>query len=73
MNVGKNELFTNPAMQGRFLDIWSNFARRYRGEGDSLLFELLNEVVEATPEQWNSLAARGVRADPAASTRTAGW
>ena len=60
MNVGKNELFTNPRMQSRFLEIWSNFARRYRGEGESLLFELLNEVVEATPEQWNSLAAEAV-------------
>ena len=59
-NVGKNELFSNPAMQGRFLDIWSTFARRYRGEGEAVLFELLNEVVEATPEQWNSLAAEAV-------------
>jgi endoglucanase len=38
------------------------FAKRYRSEGEHLLFELLNEVVEATPAEWNALIARAVRA-----------
>lgn len=61
MNAGRNELFKQESMQQRFLDIWAMFARRYRSHGEHLLFELLNEVVEATPAEWNGLVARAVR------------
>ncbi len=61
-NVGGNELFSSPAMQSRFLAIWKNFARRYGAHGEYLAFELLNEVVEATPAQWNGLIARALAA-----------
>jgi endoglucanase len=59
-DLGKNRLFTEPAMQDRYLAIWRMFAKRYRAEGDTLVFELLNEVVEATPDQWNGLVRRAV-------------
>ncbi len=61
-DLGKNRLFSESAMQDRYLAIWSMFAKRYRAEGDGLAFELLNEVVEATPDQWNGLVARAVDA-----------
>jgi hypothetical protein len=62
MNVGRNLLFTDAAMQRRFAAIWSMFTDRYKSEGDWLWFELLNEVVEATPAEWNSLVNRAVEA-----------
>ncbi|HBY62034.1 MAG TPA: endoglucanase, partial [Solibacterales bacterium] len=59
-DVGKNRLFTEPEMQEQFLGIWRMFAERYRSEGEEIVFELLNEVVEATPEEWNGLVRRAV-------------
>lgn len=61
-NVGKNRLFTDPDTQTRFLAVWAMFAKRYRKKGDHLLFELLNEVVEPPPAEWNALAARAIAA-----------
>jgi endoglucanase len=60
MNAGRNLLFTSAEMQKRFLAIWSMFTDRFKSEGDWLWFELLNEVVEATPAEWNSLASRAM-------------
>jgi hypothetical protein len=60
MNAGRNLLFSDADMQKRFLAIWSMFTDRYKGEGNWLWFELLNEVVEATPAQWNALISRTV-------------
>jgi hypothetical protein len=54
-DVGRNKLFTDTEMQARFLDIWRNFAVRYKEHRDFLAFELLNEVVEAPTEVWNGL------------------
>jgi hypothetical protein len=65
-DLGKNRLFTESAMQDRFLAIWRTFAKRYRSEGDGLVFELLNEVVEATPAEWNGLVKRAVESIRAA-------
>ena len=51
----KNDLFTNPASQERFIAIWRMFAKRYEAEGDNLIFELLNELVWDSSEPWNAL------------------
>jgi len=54
-NGAANDLFTNPESKNRYIRIWENFARRYAGEGDSLRFELLNELVWDNSAPWNAL------------------
>ena len=54
-NGARNDLFTNPESKDRYIRIWENFARRYAGEGDSLRFELLNELVWDNSDPWNAL------------------
>ena len=53
-----NDLFSNERQQERFVNIWRMFARRYAGEGETLAFELLNELVQETSEPWNALWQR---------------
>ena len=53
-----NTLFTDTAMQGRFVALWKAIARRYRGEGANVLYELLNEVVDPDSSRWNSMAEK---------------
>jgi hypothetical protein len=60
-DVGRNKLFTDAEMQARYLDIWRNFAVRYKQHRDFLAFELLNEVVEAPTEVWNGLVRRAAK------------
>lgn len=55
-------LFSDPRLRERFLAIWRNLARRYRGVGGRLAFELLNEISDATGWLWNALCADAVRA-----------
>ena len=57
-NGDKNCLMEDPAMQERYINIWRFFAHRYNSEQDNLIFELLNELVAKSSEQWNSLWAR---------------
>ena len=54
-NGAKNDLFTSGESRMRFIRIWEHFARRYAGEGDSLRFELLNELVWDNSDPWNAL------------------
>jgi len=54
-NGDKNNLFSNRESQLRFIHIWEFFAARYSGEGDSLRFELLNELVWENSDPWNAL------------------
>jgi hypothetical protein len=58
---GENTLFTDPLMQDRFAALWEAIAKRYRGEGGNLLYELINEVVEPDSTRWNPLAARLIK------------
>ena len=58
----KNTLFTDEAMQQRFLRLWQAFAKRYGGEGQNVVFELLNEIVEPDSTRWNKLATRAIAA-----------
>lgn len=54
-NGDRNLLFTDSGMQKRFLDIWQFFALRYMSEGENLVFELLNELVQKNSDSWNIL------------------
>jgi hypothetical protein len=66
-------LFTDPACQGKFVEVWRKMARKYRGETSIWGFDLVNEpvddVVEEGCEDWQDLAERTGRAvreiDPA--------
>lgn len=57
-NGDKNNLFEDPDMQKRYINIWRFFSERYVGEGDNLIFELLNELVAKSSEPWNDLWRR---------------
>ena len=54
----KNCLMEDAAMQDRYINIWKFFAGRYIGEKNNLSFELLNELVAKSSEQWNGLWQR---------------
>jgi len=54
----KNSLFSDPVMQGHFVDLWKAIAARYVGEGDNVMYELLNEIVEPDSTRWNTLAQK---------------
>ncbi|WP_036608517.1 glycoside hydrolase family 5 protein [Oribacterium sp. P6A1] len=57
---GKNRLFTDEKVQGRFLGLWESLAKEYSVHKD-LCFELLNEVVEdENAEAWNILIKKAV-------------
>lgn len=57
-----NTLFDSIEQQDRFVDLWRCIAERYKGEGENLMFELLNEIVEKTADRWNALATRTIKA-----------
>ncbi|MCL2199515.1 MAG: glycoside hydrolase family 5 protein [Defluviitaleaceae bacterium] len=54
--------FTDEAAQNRFVELWQIITRRYANEGDNLIFDLLNEVVDAHGDAWNKIARRGIEA-----------
>lgn len=54
----ENTLFESDFMQKRISDIWKAFAERYKGEGQNIVFELLNEIVEPDSTRWNKLATQ---------------
>ncbi len=56
-NGDRNTLFTDEAMQERFLAIWDFFAKRY-GQRGHVAFELLNELVADSSDPWNALWTR---------------
>jgi len=60
--LDKNLLFTDEDMQNRFIAIWTAIASRYISEGNNLVFELLNEVVEKTSDPWNVLSTKTIAA-----------
>jgi hypothetical protein len=55
-------LFNDSEHQERFLALWVALAHRYKNEGDSLTFELLNEIVLPDSRPWNLLAQRAIQA-----------
>lgn len=57
-----NTLFIDEVLQQRFINIWRMFAKRYSGEGNHLIFELMNELVWNSNEPWNRLWLKTVAA-----------
>jgi endoglucanase len=53
-------LFYDPLAQERFLKLWETLAERYQTEGDTLVFELLNEINLPDGAPWNELAPQAV-------------
>lgn len=65
--VGSDDrLFTDPAAQDKFVDVWRKMARRYQDVAQIWGFDLANEPVEAFVEEgcddWHALAERAARA-----------
>lgn len=58
----QNTLFDDAKQQDRFVDLWLYIVNRYKNEGQNVMFELLNEIVEKTSQRWNALASRTLRA-----------
>jgi len=56
------KLFTDSTMQKRFVSLWEAFTRRYKNEGDNVVFELLNEVTNPHGESWNRVARKAIEA-----------
>ena len=54
-------LMQNKELGERFVALWSMLEDEFEGEND-VIFELLNEVVNATPEEWNALADKTIAA-----------
>ena len=54
-------LFADGELQDRFLALWLRLEDEF-SEDPSVIFELLNEVVNATAEDWNALADRAIGA-----------
>jgi endoglucanase len=58
LGAGKG-LWDKPALQERFIHLWTAIARRYRGEPTIAGYDLLNEpVVTRDKQQWVDLATR---------------
>ncbi|MDR0932041.1 MAG: glycoside hydrolase family 5 protein [Victivallales bacterium] len=54
-------LLDDPELQRRFIALWQEIERRYHTK-DNIVFELLNEVRDVLPDQWNDLVAKTVTA-----------
>lgn len=55
----KNDLFHNPYLQERFVNLWNSIAAEFK-DCDNVAFELLNEVVEKENALlWNELIEIG--------------
>lgn len=54
-------LMQTPQLQERFIAMWLKLEEVFHDEQD-VVFELLNEVVNASAEEWNSLAEKTVSA-----------
>ena len=54
-------LMQNEELQSRFVAVWSMLENEFSEQGD-VVFELLNEVVNATPEEWNAVASKAIAA-----------
>ncbi|NLL73902.1 MAG: glycoside hydrolase family 5 protein [Clostridiales bacterium] len=59
-SLNDNRLFEDEQLQQRFISLWQEFAKRYKGFGKNVVFELLNEIVEPNSDRWNSLSKRAI-------------
>ena len=53
-------LFADPELQNRFIALWLKIEDKFSNE-PSIMFELLNEVVNATSDDWNALANKAIQ------------
>ena len=54
-------LMQNEELQNRFVALWSMLEDEFKGRND-VVFELLNEAVNATAEEWNAVAKKAIGA-----------
>lgn len=54
-------LMQDTELQNRFIAVWQMLEDKFSEQND-VVFELLNEVVNATPEEWNALAQKTIDA-----------
>ena len=52
-------LMQDAELQNRFVALWSRLEDEFKEQND-VAFELLNEVVNATAEEWNAVAAKAI-------------
>ena len=52
-------LMQNEELQSGFVAVWEKLEDEFAEEND-VVFELLNEVVNATPEEWNTVAEKAI-------------
>ena len=56
-----NNLFNFEPLQSRYINLWTEVAKRYGKHSDMVVFELLNEIVEEVfAEPWNKLSYRTI-------------
>lgn len=65
--ASEKHLTSDDMLQARFVSLWKCVAERYKDKGESLAFELLNEISTENYDKWNELAARSVDAIRAVS------
>lgn len=54
-------LMQDTELQNRFIAVWMQLEETF-SQDDSVIFELLNEVVNATADEWNALAEKTIAA-----------
>ena len=59
--LDESGLMQNEEQQQRFVAVWQRLEEEFAGEND-VVFELLNEVVNGTSQEWNALAAKTIQA-----------
>ena len=59
--LDESGLMQDKALQDRFVALWTMLETEFSGEND-VVFELLNEAVNATPDEWNAVAEKTVKA-----------
>ena len=70
VDADREIFFHDPALQARFIALWTRLARRY-GRCENVAFDLLNEVISgAVARNWNDIARRAVAAIRAFAPRT---
>ena len=59
-NSNENNIFSDENLQKRFISLWQEISKRYKNEKDNLIFELLNEIVDAHGDTWNKIARKAI-------------
>ena len=61
-NAAEKPLWTDPAEQEKFYDLWRDLSGVLKNYHNNLVaYELMNEAVADDPEQWNNLIANAVK------------